>query len=59
MTLMTREQVRDALADRNAREVSRRCGVHEETIRRIRNGTALNPSFGVMVSLIEYLQGSK
>jgi hypothetical protein len=39
--------------------VSRRCGVHEATIRRIKNGTAQNPSFGVMTILIEYLEGSK
>jgi len=57
--MMNLEQVREALADRNAREVSRRCGVHEETIRRIKNGTAQNPSFAVMTLLIEYLEGSK
>jgi len=57
--MMNLEQVREALADRNAREVSRRCGVHEATIRRIKNGTAQNPSFGVMTILIEYLEGSK
>jgi len=53
---MTLEEVKEMLADRNMMAVSRKTGVHHETLRRIQNGTAKNPSFDVMVAIISYLE---
>lgn len=53
ITMLTNDQIRAALADRNLREVSRRIEIHPNTLSRIRKGAA--PSYQTARILSEYL----
>lgn len=53
---MTIEQIREALQDRNLKEVERRTGVHYVTLSRIRSGAHTNPRYQTMKTLEEYLK---
>lgn len=52
--MLTLEEIRKALSDRNLREVARRTGVHYNVIYRIANGTT-NPSYASCKALSDYL----
>jgi DNA-binding phage protein len=54
--MMTLEQVREALADRNLAEVSRRTGISYFKIWRIMN-TQGEPSYQTVEALSAYLEG--
>jgi DNA-binding Xre family transcriptional regulator len=55
--MMTVEQVAKALKDRRMDMVSDATGLHENTIRAIRDGHTKDPSFGTMQRLCDYLEG--
>jgi len=48
-------EIRERLADRNLREVSRQSGLHYNVVYRLANGTE-NPSFRTVRLLAEYLE---
>lgn len=53
--MLTLEQLRAALDDRNVEKVSARTGIHRNTIAAIRNGTNANPTYATMKALSDYL----
>jgi len=55
--MMTLEQIKQALSDRNLREVSIRTGVGYGNLCAIVRGDRQNPSYAVIKSLSEYLSG--
>lgn len=54
--MMTLEAVRLALADRRMKAVALKTGLHENTIRAIRDGHTVNPGWHAMKKLSDYLQ---
>jgi transcriptional regulator with XRE-family HTH domain len=56
--MLTLEQLRTALDDRNVEKVAERTGIHRNTIGAIRNGTNSNPSYATMKILSDYLVGA-
>lgn len=57
--MMTLEEIKQKLSDRNLMEVSRRTGVSYRTIFGISNGTNKNPSYESVRAIVEYLSGAK
>lgn len=55
--MMTLEQVKEKLQDRNIAEVSRRCNLQYQTVFNIANGINKNPSYNTVVKLVEYFKG--
>ena len=55
--MLTLEQVRDALADRNLSEVARRCGVGYSIVWRIAKGKG-GASYETVKALSDYLSGA-
>ena len=55
--MMTIEQIRDALKDRNARIVSRSTGLSYPTVLAIKNGRSIDPRYSTIKTLSEYLEG--
>jgi transcriptional regulator with XRE-family HTH domain len=53
--MLTLEQIRTALDDRNVEKVSQRTGIHRNTIAAIRNGANANPTYATMKALSDYL----
>lgn len=53
--MMTLEQVKEKLQDRNIAEVARRCELPYRTVFTISNGTNKNPSYNSVVKLVNYL----
>lgn len=53
---MTLEQIREALKDRNLKEVARRTGIHYVTLSKIRSGAHDNPRYKTTQKLVEYLR---
>ena len=53
--LLTIEQLRGELADRNLKEVSRRTGVHYITLTKLRSGAHENPRYETLKTLSDYL----
>lgn len=51
------DRIRAALEDRSLSKVSRLCGVHENTIRAIRDGKNKNPKMSTVQALSKYLFG--
>lgn len=54
---MTLEQIQAGLQDRRITVVAKITGIHPNTIRAIRNGKAVNPSYQVVKALSDYLNG--
>lgn len=54
-TLMTLEEIKDALSDRNIRAVSAACGLKYQTVLGVANGKNTNPSYETYKALVEYL----
>ncbi len=54
--MMTLEQIREALEDRNLAEVARRTGVSRDTLYRIAAGVG-SPSYETLKALSDYLGG--
>ena len=55
--MLTLDQLRTALDDRNLEKVSARTGIHRNTLAAIRNGTNANPTYATMKALSDYLTG--
>ena len=53
--MLTLDQIRTALDDRNVEKVSQRTGIHRNTIAAIRNGANANPTYTTMKALSDYL----
>jgi transcriptional regulator with XRE-family HTH domain len=53
--MLTLDQIRTALDDRNVEKVSQRTGIHRNTIAAIRNGANANPTYATMKALSDYL----
>jgi len=54
--VLTIEQARHLLADRNLREVARGSGLHYNIVYRVANGTT-RPSYDTVKALSDYLVG--
>lgn len=54
-TMMTLEQVRAALHDRNLSRVAEAVGLHYDTVRRVANGQQKQVSYQVVKALSDYL----
>lgn len=53
--MMTLEQIREALADRNAKRVAERTGLGYNTVIRVRAGLSDDYSYRVLKTLSDYL----
>ncbi|MGC9216636.1 helix-turn-helix domain-containing protein [Acidithiobacillus sp.] len=53
---MTPEELSKALQDRRISVVSKATGLHQNTLRKIRNGENLNPTYKVIKTLSDYLE---
>lgn len=54
--MLTIEQVRRALGDRNLKQVAERAGLHYNTVRAIARGENENPSYETMRALARYIE---
>ncbi len=54
--MMTLVQIRALLQDRRLQMVAEATGLHENTIRQIRNDETANPTYKVMVALSDYFE---
>tara|TARA_R110000868_G_scaffold155870_1_gene382471 strand:+ start:184 stop:387 length:204 start_codon:yes stop_codon:yes gene_type:complete len=57
--MMTIQAIRDALRDRRIGMVAAGTGLHYNTIKRLRDNPAANPSYKVLAALTDYLSGEK
>ena len=55
--MMTLDEIRAALADRNARRVAERTGLGYNTVIRVRSGLNGDYSYRVLKTLSDYLSG--
>jgi hypothetical protein len=55
--MLTLEQIKAALSDRRIKMVAQATGLHNNTIRDIRDNPKANPSYRVMKALSDYLEG--
>lgn len=53
--MLTIEEVRERLADRNLKEVARRTGIGYANLHAIATGRRENPSYKVMIKICKYL----
>ena len=56
--MLTLEQIRDKLADRNLEIVAERTGIHRNTLSAIRTGQNQNPTYNTIMILNNYLIGA-
>lgn len=54
--MLSLEEIRDMLKDRNLKEVSRRTGIGYANLAAIASGKRVNPSYSVLKPLCDYLQ---
>jgi hypothetical protein len=57
-TMLTLDQIKAALSDRRIKMVAQATGLHNNTIRDIRDNPKANPSYRVMKALSDYLEGT-
>ncbi len=57
--MLSLEEIREKLKDRNLREISRRTGIGYGYLAAIANGTRSNPSYQVLKPLCDYLEKHK
>ena len=55
--MMTLEQIKQALSDRRPSMVAEATNIHVNTIRQIRDGENVNPTYVVLKALSDYLKG--
>jgi hypothetical protein len=55
-TMLTLDQIKAALSDRRIKMVAQATGLHNNTIRDIRDNPKANPSYRVMKALSDYLE---
>lgn len=56
--MLTLEQVREQLTDRNLKAVAEKAGVHYNAVYRFMNGQS-NPSYETVRKLCDYLEGKQ
>lgn len=56
---MTLDEIRHELKDRRATTVARACGIHFQTVRRIRDGIIKNPSPETLTALSSYIESRR
>lgn len=54
--MMTLQEIRGALQDRNLRAVSRTCGLHYNVVYGAAKGLTPNPSYETVKALSDYLE---
>lgn len=54
--MLTLDQIRDALADRNLKEVARRTDLHYNVVYRAATDRTQNPSYETVKRLSDYLE---
>ncbi|WP_333609469.1 helix-turn-helix domain-containing protein [Arsukibacterium sp.] len=57
--MLTMEQIRDKLKDRNLKEVSRRTGIGYANLHAIAKGVRQNPTYEVLKPLCDYLEENR
>lgn len=57
--MLTLDEVRKKLQDRNLAEVARRTAIGYVNLHRIKTGKNENPSYQTMLTLSNYLEGKK
>ena len=57
--MLTLEEIREKLADRNLKEVSRRTGVGYANLHAIAKGIKSNPTYSVLKPVSDYLEGKQ
>jgi transcriptional regulator with XRE-family HTH domain len=57
--MLTLDQIAGMLQDRRLDKVHEATGVHPNTLRAIRKGRRLNPSYNTLKALSEYLGGAE
>lgn len=55
--MLSLEEIRKRLSDRNLREVSRRTGIGYAYLAAIASGTRNNPTYAILKPLCDYLEG--
>ena len=55
--MLTLEEIRAMLDDRNVEKVAERTGIHRNTIAAIRSGSNQNPTYVTLKALSDYLRG--
>jgi len=55
--MLTLEQIKEALQDRRTKVVAEATGLHQNTVRDVRDNPAANPTYRVMLALSMYLEG--
>jgi transcriptional regulator with XRE-family HTH domain len=56
--MLTLDEIREKLADRNLEKVSESTGIHRNTLSAIRSGDRANPSYNTLVILNAYFAGA-
>lgn len=56
--MMKVEKIREYLKGKNIQQVSRDTGLHFNTVYAIANGKKKNPSYNVVLTLSNYLEGN-
>lgn len=56
--MLTVEQMKEKLADRNLEVVAERTGLSRQTLSHIRTGKLTNPSYKTIKALSDYLEGT-
>lgn len=54
--MITIEELRNLLADRNIKVVAENTGLHYNTVYNIATGKTKNPSYNIMITLMKYLR---
>jgi len=57
--MLTIDQIKERLADRNLREVSRRTGIGYGNLHAIATGRRTNPTYKVVKAISDYLEGEQ
>lgn len=57
--MLTLEEIRERLSDRNLREISRTTGVGYGNLYGIAKGLRVNPTYSVVKKLSDYLEANK
>ena len=55
--MLTLEEIRAMLDDRNVEKVAERTGIHRNTLGAIRNGSNQNPTYATLKAISDYLRG--
>jgi transcriptional regulator with XRE-family HTH domain len=55
--MLSIEQIKEMLKDRNLEVVAERTGLSRQTLSNIRNGKAKSPSYSTVKTISDYLEG--